>query len=78
MNDSLQGIFECKIAKRGGIVRRKQSYLSRIASLEELKVLALVRNYQLFEYKDQYLICCDGRAQIERIDLSLARPRPTE
>jgi len=70
MNDSLLSIFESKIARRGGIVRRKKAYLQKVASLEELKVVVFVRRYRLFEYMDQYIVFCDECAPITPIAVS--------
>lgn len=59
MHAWIQQIFQSKIAKRGGIVRRKLSSIDRYASRAALKAACKDRGYHIVEHGDQWLIFCD-------------------
>ena len=52
-------IFNSKIAKRGGVVRRKIASIERYTSQDELKEECKKRGFHVVRHGDQWLIFCD-------------------
>lgn len=55
-------IFDAKIVKKDGIVRRKKAAVSRYASFDELLEQVKERGYHLIETGDQYVVFCNKGA----------------
>ncbi len=55
-------IFDAKIVKKDGIVRRKRSAVSKHASFDELLDQVKERGYHLVETGDQYVVFCNKGA----------------
>jgi hypothetical protein len=52
-------IFESKIAKSGGVVRRRLSSIDQFASRTQLQQECKKRGYHIVEHGNQWLIFCD-------------------
>jgi len=52
-------IFDSKIARRGGVVRRKITSIKKYASLTAVKKACRKRGYHIVRHGDQWLIFCD-------------------
>ena len=52
-------IFRSKIAKRGGVARRKVSSIDRYASRDSVTAACRRRGYNIVEHGDQWLISRD-------------------
>ncbi len=59
MSAWIDQIFDSKIAKRGGTVRRKKSSVATYSSLAELKAEVKKRKFHMIEHGDQYIIFCN-------------------
>ena len=53
-------IFEAKIVRRGGIVRRKIASVRKYASVEALELAVKVRGFHMTEAGGQYIIYCNA------------------
>ena len=63
MSAWVRQIFQSKIAKRGGVVRRKITSINRYASRDEVRRACKRKRYHIIAHGDQWLIFCD-RAQV--------------
>lgn len=59
MNAWVNQVFRSKIAKRGGVVRRKISSIEKFASCELVKAECREKGFHIVEHGDQWLIFCD-------------------
>lgn len=59
MNAWVNQIFKSRIARRGGVARRKITSIDRYASKAAVKAEAQQRGYHIVEHGDQWLIFCD-------------------
>ncbi len=60
-----QRIFDSKIAKRGGLARRKISNIEKYSSRENLKSECKKRGFHIVENGDQWVIICnEGHVKI--------------
>jgi hypothetical protein len=64
MSAWIDQIFDSKMAKAGGVVRKKVSSIDRFASRKELKAECERRGYHIVQHGDQWLIFCDA-AQVK-------------
>lgn len=56
MNAWIHQVFVSKIAKRGGIVRRKTTTIEKYASLDALEHQVKKSGFHIVEHGDQYII----------------------
>lgn len=59
MSQWIENIFNAKIAKEDGVVRRKKTTVARCASLDELVAAVKKRKFHMIEIGDQYVILCN-------------------
>lgn len=57
-NKWINRIFEAKIAKSGGIVRRKSASVEKFASVKALKAEVKSKRFHMLLVGDQYVIIC--------------------
>lgn len=52
-------IFKAKIARKGGLVRRKKSSIQRHASIDEVRLECELKGHHIVENGDQWVIFCN-------------------
>jgi hypothetical protein len=67
MSRTLDGIFDAKIAIRGGLVRRSIKSLKENDCYEELITMARNRCFQVYEIGDQVVVFCSSVPHIRRL-----------
>lgn len=61
----IQGMFNSKIVKKEGVVRRKKSMIDERGAFEDMLESVKKRKYHLIETGDQYIIICNqGRIKM--------------
>lgn len=56
----IEQVFRSKMAKKGGVVRRKLSSIDTYASREAFVEAVKVRGYHIVQHGDQWLVFCDS------------------
>ncbi len=59
MSAWIERVFASKIARRGGVVRRKLSSIDRYTSRALLKRECKRRGYHIVAHRNQWIIFCD-------------------
>ena len=67
MSSIINGIFDSKIARRGGIVRRSIRSLHQHGCLGRLVALAQERAFPVYGDGDQLIILCTPNGVLKRI-----------
>jgi len=65
MRPWIKKMFETKIAKNKGIVRRKKSHIDKCNAFDDLLQSVKSKRFHLIETGDQYIIICNaGRIKV--------------
>jgi hypothetical protein len=64
MSAWIDQIFNSKIAKRGGVARRKLSSIDKNTTRAELKRECKAKGFRIIEHGDQWLIFCDPNVKL--------------
>jgi hypothetical protein len=59
MNAWINQVFKSKIARRGGMVRRKEASVQKFASIPLLETEVKRREFHMVKHGDQFIIFCD-------------------